>query len=200
MAAFDPKRTFMVLDQMFANDPKEHHCPLGLQERTDASAKLASSSTASAIRARLHPPFCSDLLRFVFPRCVVRAVHSGVATFTSERGHRIACKRLFARNTRILSSTSGNEMSTATHISGCDLSTSRVSKVETPSLSSSTQAPSIYFLPPESMLNAVQRADILSNIVWRFMFSVVPTACDRVVVASPETSRVGSCRNMNGVN
>src|SRR5262245_39075443 len=64
----------------------------------------------------LHPPFGSDLLRFDFPRRVVRDVHSGVAAFTGERGHRITCERLSARDTRILPSTSGNEMSTATHI------------------------------------------------------------------------------------
>jgi len=41
--------------------------------------------------------------------------------------------------------------------SGCDLSTSRVSKVEkimSPSASAKTQAPSIYFFGPESTLSA----------------------------------------------
>src|SRR5262249_52923913 len=47
-------------------------------------------------------------------------------------------------------------------ISGCDLSRSRVSKVEkilSPSASASTQAPSIYFFAPDSTLSASQRAD-----------------------------------------
>ena len=64
----------------------------------------------------LHRPLGSDLLRFDLPRRVVRDVHGGVAAFTGERGHRIACERLSAGDTRILPSTSGNEMSTATHI------------------------------------------------------------------------------------
>ena len=38
------------------------------------------------------------------------------------------------------------------------------------------------FLPSKSMLKAVQRADILSNIFSPFMFSVVPTASKRVAV------------------
>ena len=49
---------------------------------------------------------------------------------------------------------------------GCDLSTSRVSKVEkilSPSASASTQAPSIYFLEPESTLSASQRAASLGR-------------------------------------
>ena len=37
-------------------------------------------------------------------------------------------------------------------------------------------APSMNFLPPESMLSAVQRAAILSSIFSPFMFWVVPTA------------------------
>src|SRR5262245_4200714 len=85
----------MLLGQMFAKDSKG----------------------VLAIRARAFVHLSvSELLSFYFPRRVVRDVHSGVAAFTSERGHRIAGKRLFARNTRILPSTSGNEMSTATHI------------------------------------------------------------------------------------
>ena len=40
------------------------------------------------------------------------------------------------------------------------------------------------------MLKAVQRADILSNIFSPFMFSVVPTASNKVAVPTPETSRV----------
>src|SRR6266498_1031434 len=64
-------------------------------------------------------------------------------------------------------------------IFGCDLSRSRVSKVEkilSPSLSASTQAPSMYFLSADATFNAVHRADIFSNIFIRFMFWVVPTA------------------------
>jgi hypothetical protein len=50
-------------------------------------------------------------------------------------------------------------------MAACDLSTSRVSKVEkilSPSLSARTQAPSIYFLSRDATLSAVQCADILS--------------------------------------
>src|SRR5260370_3795090 len=58
-------------------------------------------------------------------------------------------------------------------IFGCDLSTSRVSKVEkiwSPSLSVNTQAPSMYFLSPDATLSAAHRADILSSIFSPFMF------------------------------
>jgi hypothetical protein len=58
-------------------------------------------------------------------------------------------------------------------ICGCDLSVSRVSKVEkiwSPSLSVNTQAPSMYFLSPDATLSAAHRADILSSIFSPFMF------------------------------
>src|SRR5262245_3954807 len=116
MSANNPKRTFMVLDQMSAKDPKGHNCPLDFQDRTGALRSLQVLLLPWPSVPRLHPPFGSDLLRFDFPRRVVRDVHGGVAAFTGERWHRITCERLFARNTRILPSTSGDEMSTATHI------------------------------------------------------------------------------------
>src|SRR6266536_3530894 len=53
-------------------------------------------------------------------------------------------------------------------MSGCDLSRSRVSKVEntmSPSLSVSAQAPSMYCLPPASMLTAVHFAFIVGFVV-----------------------------------
>ena len=106
----------MVLDQMSAKDQTAI-----IARSVYKSGPMPLRSLQVLLLPRpsvpgLHPPFGSDLLRFDFPRRVVRDVHSGVAAFTSERGHRIACKRLFARNTRILPSTSGNEMSAATHI------------------------------------------------------------------------------------
>src|SRR5262245_27774536 len=58
-------------------------------------------------------------------------------------------------------------------ISGCDLSRSRVSKVEkiwSPSVSVNTQAPSMYFLSPDATLSAAHRADILSSIFSPFIF------------------------------
>ena len=72
-------------------------------------------------------------------------------------------------------------------MSGCDLSTSRVSKVEnlSPSASASTHAPSINFLGLESTLNASQRADILSSIFSPLMLSVVPVASSRVTEPTP---------------
>src|SRR5512133_3030238 len=73
-------------------------------------------------------------------------------------------------------------------MSGCDLSRSRLSKVEkilSPSLSASTQAPSMYFLSPDATFNAAQWADILSSIFSPFMFCVVPTASSVVAVPSP---------------
>src|ERR1700746_688623 len=64
-------------------------------------------------------------------------------------------------------------------IFGCDLSRSRVSKVEkilSPSLSASTQAPSMYFLSPDATFSATHCADILSSIFSPFIFCVVPPA------------------------
>src|SRR6516164_10976676 len=64
-------------------------------------------------------------------------------------------------------------------ISGCDLSVSRVSKVEkiwSPSLSVNTQAPSMYFLSPDATLSAAQRADILSR---RCLIRAKPLRCRR---------------------
>jgi hypothetical protein len=83
-------------------------------------------------------------------------------------------------------------------ISGCDLSRSRVSKVEkilSPSASASTQAPSIYFFAPDSTLSASQRADILSSIFSPLRFSVVPTASRLVTVPTPGTSTFINGRN-----
>src|SRR6516225_1452676 len=76
-------------------------------------------------------------------------------------------------------------------ISGCDLSRSRVSNVEntiSPSLSVSWQAPSMYFLPAESMLTAVHFAFILSSIFSPFIFSVGPTASNTVALPTFGTS------------
>src|SRR5262245_6220874 len=57
-------------------------------------------------------------------------------------------------------------------------------------------APSMYFLGPESTLNAVHRADILSSIFSPFMFWVVPTASSKVAVPRPATSRLCTGRKM----
>src|SRR6201993_1967331 len=76
-------------------------------------------------------------------------------------------------------------------ISGCDLSTSRVSNVEkilSPSVSANTHAPSMYFLSPDATLSAAQCADILSSIFSPFMFCVVPTASRLVAVPRPGMS------------
>src|SRR5262249_55915701 len=87
-------------------------------------------------------------------------------------------------------------------ISGCDLSMSRVSKVEkilSPSASASTQAPSIYVLSPDATLRAAQRADILSSIFSPFRFWVVPTASSVVAVPRPGISMFSSGRKMKCV-
>jgi hypothetical protein len=87
-------------------------------------------------------------------------------------------------------------------IFGCDLSTSRVSKVEkiwSPSLSVNTQAPSMYFLSPDATLSAAQRADILSSIFSPFMFWVVPTASKFVAVPRPGMSMLINGRKMKWV-
>ena len=60
----------------------------------------------------------------------------------------------------------------------------RSRKFWSPSLSVRTQAPSMYFLSPDSTFSATQRADILSSIFSPFMFWVVPTASR--VVALPK--------------
>jgi len=87
-------------------------------------------------------------------------------------------------------------------IFGCDLSRSRVSKVEkilSPSLSVNTQAPSMYFLSPDATLSAAQCADILSSIFSPFMFCVVPTASRLVAVPRPAISMLISGRKMKCV-
>src|SRR5262245_5330354 len=87
-------------------------------------------------------------------------------------------------------------------ICGCDLSRSRVSKVEkiwSPSLSVNTQAPSIYFLGPDSTFSATHRADILSSIFSPFMFWVVPTASNVVALPRPGISRLVNGRKMKWV-
>src|SRR6476659_3585045 len=87
-------------------------------------------------------------------------------------------------------------------ICGCDLSVSRVSKVEkiwSPSLSVNTQAPSMYFFSPEATLNAAHRADILSSIFSPFMFCVVPTASRLVAVPRPGMSMLIRGRKMKCV-
>src|SRR5262245_12329738 len=117
MSVYRGKTASLALTLRFACDPTGHRCPLGVK-RGPMSLQLASSSAlfGPAMRARAFVHFRSgELLSFDFPGRVVRDVHGGVATFTGERGHRITCKRLLAGDTRILPSTSGNEMSTATH-------------------------------------------------------------------------------------
>src|SRR5262249_24159100 len=87
-------------------------------------------------------------------------------------------------------------------ISGCDLSTSRVSNVEkiwSPSASVNTQAPSMYFMSPDATLSAAQRADILSSIFSPFMFWVVPTASRLVAVPRPGISMLINGRKMKCV-
>src|ERR1700692_405429 len=75
-------------------------------------------------------------------------------------------------------------------IFGCDLSRSRVSKVEkilSPSRSASTQAPSIYFLSPKLTFSAAQRADIsdkfgqLSRVGVKLGSIKVLDFCDRMM-------------------
>src|SRR5262245_8754869 len=76
-------------------------------------------------------------------------------------------------------------------ISDCDLSTSRVSKVEkilSPSASARTHAPSMYFLSPDWTFSARHLAAILSSIFSPFMLSVVPVASSAVTVPTPGTS------------
>jgi hypothetical protein len=108
----------------------------------------------------------------------VRNVHREIAAGTSQGGHGQTSERLFSDDARVLAGAARDDR-VPQLLSGCALSTSRVSKVEkilSPSLSASTQAPSIYFLSPASTLSATQCADILSKIFSPFMFWVVPTA------------------------
>src|SRR5215831_10164183 len=77
-------------------------------------------------------------------------------------------------------------------ISGCDLSVSRVSKVEkiwSPSLSVNTQAPSMYFLSPDATLSAAHRADILSSHLLLLH-----------VLGGPDRLQIGSRSKAGNVN
>ena len=77
-------------------------------------------------------------------------------------------------------------------ICGCDLSVSRVSKVEkiwSPSLSVHTQAPSMYFLSPDATLSAAHRADILSSIFSPFH-----------VLGGPDRLKIGGRSKAGNVN
>jgi hypothetical protein len=121
----------------------------------------------------------------------MRDVHRGITAGTGRCRHRFACKWLTPSDPRVLAAATSDDMGAAIHI--------RVGLVDVAGIesrenlvtitSARTQAPSMYFLGPESTLNAVHRADILSSIFSPFMFWVVPTASSKVAVPRPETSR-----------
>src|SRR5262245_14609292 len=136
-----------------------------------------------------------------FPRRVVGDVHSGVAPAPASAGIELQANGSLPLMPVYLP-VPPVMIWVPQARSGCDLSRSRVSKVEkilSPSASASTQAPSIYFLAPDSMLSAWQRADILSSICSRLRFSVVPTGLSVVTVPTPGTSMFISGRNTNCV-
>src|SRR6516165_4562706 len=77
-------------------------------------------------------------------------------------------------------------------ISGCDLSTSRVSNVEkilSPSVSANTQAPSMYFLSPDATLSAAQMCRHLVEHLYSFH-----------VLRSPNGFQVGRSAEARDVN
>jgi|SRR6516162_2174267 len=106
-------------------------------------------------------------LSLYLPRRVMRDVHRGIAARACQRRHRYTGKWLTPSDPLILAGAASDDM-VPQFICGCDLSVSRVSKVEkiwSPSLSVNTQAPSMYFLSPDATLSAAHRADILSSIL-----------------------------------
>jgi hypothetical protein len=77
----------------------------------------------------------------------MRDVHRSIATGASQRRHRYAAIPLYLPVPPVM-------IWVPQFICGCDLSVSRVSKVEkiwSPSLSVNTQAPSMYFLSPDAL-------------------------------------------------
>src|SRR5262245_24703312 len=101
----------------------------------------------------------------------MRNVHRGIAARPSQRRHCIAGKWLTPGDPCIFAGAAGDDMGAATYawLRLVDVAVSKVEKILSPSASAKTQAPSMYFLGPESALDAVQRADILSNIFSPFM-------------------------------
>ena len=147
---------------------------------------------ASLVRrtSRLLLALGSESLFLDLPARVVRDVHRRVAAGAGEIGHGDAGEGLAARDARIFASAAGDDVRAAIHLGLRLVEITGVAR---------TQAPSIYFLVPESTLSAVHRADILSNVFSPFMFSVVPTASSKVAAPRPGTSMLSSGRKMKCV-